>query len=112
VSKRSPDIEMFAVFDPRINLLNDLRAGEWPVPRGLSPRDASQERARREAQWPTWQMDRPSLEGWRAPGPVEDQEASGSERKDLSWVLASALFVALGVVGAGLLTVGIETGLL
>jgi hypothetical protein len=43
MSKRRPDLEMYAVLDPRIALLKDLRDGES---------------ARRGAQWATWQTDR------------------------------------------------------
>jgi hypothetical protein len=43
MSKRKPELEMYALIDPRITLLRDLRDGES---------------ARREAQWPTWQRDR------------------------------------------------------
>jgi hypothetical protein len=87
---------MFAVCDPRVNILNDLRAA----------------RTRREAQWATWQMDRSWAQRWAAPTPLERVLDRAPHRKDLPWIFASVLFVALGVVGAGLLTVGIEKGLL
>jgi hypothetical protein len=96
VSNRSQDLEMFAVYDPRVSALNDLRAA----------------RTRREAQWATWQMDRSWPHRWGAPTPIERVLDRAPQRKDLPWIFASALFVALGVVGAGLLTVGIEKGLL
>jgi len=48
MSERRPELEMYAVLDPRITLLKGLRNGTERNP----------ESARREAQWPTWQMDR------------------------------------------------------
>ena len=96
MSNRSQDLEMFAVCDPRVNILNDLRAA----------------RTRREAQWATWQMDR----SWPAQSPVrmtvECMSVGAARAKSLPWTLGAAGFMALGVAGAGLLAVGIERGLL
>ena len=38
MSERRPDLEMYAAFDPRITLLQDLREGLWPVPSSLPER--------------------------------------------------------------------------
>jgi hypothetical protein len=69
-------------------------------------------RARRAAQWATWQIDRSLPRGPAAPLVIECGPAPAASRVGLAWMLGAAGFLALGVVGAGLLSVGIERGLL
>lgn len=88
--KRSrSDLEMNAVFDPRIGLLKELR-------------DAHS--ARRDAQWSTWQMDRSWSERVAVRTPIERVAVRGTRYEHFAWML--------GVVAAGLPAVGIERGLL
>jgi len=70
------------------------------------------ETMRRESQWATWQVDRSWLHRRPVPARVATVVDSGSGPGGLPRVVIAALFVALGIVGAGLLTVGIETGIL
>jgi hypothetical protein len=68
--------------------------------------------ARRASQWATWQVDR-SLPRGAAVRPVIERICEpAASRSGLAWMLGAAGFLALGVVGAGLLSVGIERGLL
>jgi hypothetical protein len=45
---------MYAEVDPRIALLNDLRAAQWSVPVPLQQREPHPRAARGTAQWPGW----------------------------------------------------------
>jgi hypothetical protein len=112
MGKRSSELEMYTVFDPRVSLLKDLQAGQWPVPVAQPSRDPDRETARRDAQWATWQMDRswPERSGMRTTG--EGRPVADIRRNGLPWILCAAGFVAVGIVAAGLLAVGIERGLL
>jgi hypothetical protein len=112
VANRGSDLEMHAVFDPRITLLKELRGGEWPVPIARQKREPNPETVRREAEWPTWQMDRSWPEGSATRMSIEHTPVSEAPRTGLAWVLGAAGFLALGIVVAGLLAVGIEKGLL
>jgi hypothetical protein len=103
---------MYAVFDPRVSALNDLREAQWPVPSSPYRHDAHRETARRESQWATWQMDRSWPDRSHLRRPAEPPSVSAVARGDMQWKLTAAAFLALGVVAAGLLTVGIERGLL
>ncbi|HTC52827.1 MAG TPA: hypothetical protein VK700_12900 [Steroidobacteraceae bacterium] len=110
--RRSADLEMYAVFDPRVGLVNDLRNGQWPVPTSMPRRHYKQEALRRGSQWGTWQMDRswPERSVVRAiHGGLSDRER---RRSSLPWTLVAAGFLAVGIVAAGLLAVGLERGLL
>jgi hypothetical protein len=112
MAKRSPDLEMYAVFDPRVTLLKDLRDGQWPVPTSVPGLDCKRERLRRESQWGTWQMDR-SWPERSSVQTIQEGLSDGEERRNtLSWTLVAAGFLAVGIVGAGLLAVGLEKGLL
>jgi hypothetical protein len=112
VARRNRDLEMHAIVDPRVALLNDLHWARCPVPTSQPLRERLPGRARRMAQWPTWQMDR----SWPARSParltVECLSVGAPRRASLPWTLGAAGFLALGVAAAGLLAVGIERGLL
>jgi hypothetical protein len=99
VARRRPELEMYAVIDPRVALLNELRR-------------ANPGTERRMAQWPTWQADR-SWPG-RAPARIAIERLPVSElrRDGRQWNIAVAAFMALGVVATGLLAAGIGKGLL
>src|SRR5580692_4387124 len=81
VAKRRPELEMYAVFDPRVALLAELRR-------------ANPGAERRAAQWPTWQSDR----SWPAPSPARiaiERLSVGELRRDgASWNIAAAAFMA------------------
>ena len=109
MAQRNSDLEMYAVLDPRITLLNSLRDAQWPVPTSRLDRDNARETARRKAQWPTWQMDRSRPD---RSAPIDCAEDSGSQREGLPVVLRGAGFLVLIVVAVAMLVVGIEMGLL
>ena len=90
MSKRAPDLEMYAVLDPRISLLKDLRDGES---------------ARREAQWPTWQTDRswPDRPARRLPIQLADNDEVRHLRDYFPLVLSAAGVLALVVAIAAAL---------
>jgi hypothetical protein len=79
---------MYALLDPRITLLKDLRDGES---------------ARREAQWPTWQADRswPARAARRLPVQPLDDDQVRQLRDYFPLVLSAtgllALIVAIAV---------------
>jgi hypothetical protein len=112
VARRNRELEMYALVVPRIALLNDLHWARCPVPTSQPMRDRNPGRARREAQWPTWQMDRSWPQRSAARVNIECVSVGAARRKSLPWTLSAAGFVALGVAAAGLLAVGIERGLL
>jgi hypothetical protein len=112
MSKRSADLEMYAVFDPRVKLVNDLRSGQWPVATSAPKRDCKQEALRRESQWGTWQMDRSWPERFAVRTSHEGMSERQGRRSSPSWTLVAAGFVAVGIVAAGLVAVGLEKGLL
>ena len=112
MATRNPDLEMYAVVDPRVALLNDLHWARCPVPTSQPLRGHLQGRARRVAQWPTWQMDRSWPQRSPARLTVECVSVGAGRRSALPWTLGAAGFLALGVAAAGLLAVGIERGLL
>ena len=112
MATRNRDLEMYAVVDPRVALLNALHGPPRLVPISPQKRDLTLERARREAQWPTWQMDRSWPDRMAARTTIERASVSAVRRASLPWTLGAAGFLALGVVAAGLLAVGIERGLL
>jgi hypothetical protein len=66
--------------------------------------------ARRASQWATWQIDRSLPRGASVRPVLERVAAPAPSRNGLAWMLGAAGFLALGVVGAGLLSVGIERG--
>lgn len=112
MAKRKLDLEMYAVVDPRVALLNELHWARCPVPSAQVMRDRSPGAIRREAQWPTWQMDRSWPSRSAARTTIECMPVGAARRHGLPWTLGAAGFLALGVAAAGLLTVGIERGLL
>lgn len=112
MARRSPDLEMHAVVDPRVALLNDLHWARCPVPTSQPLRGYLPGSARRVAQWPTWQMDRSWPQRSPARLTVECLSVGAARPKSLPWTLGAAGFLALGVAAAGLLAVGIERGLL
>ena len=103
MAKRNPDLEMYAVLDPRVTLLNELRNAHY---------ERSHEAIRREAQWPTWQTDRSWPDAAAVRMPVDRASRTAAPHDSLPWTLGAAGFLALGIIAAGLLTVGIERGLL
>jgi hypothetical protein len=112
MAKRNLDVEMYAVVDPRVALLNELHWARCPVPSVQVMRDRSAGAIRREAQWPTWQMDRSGPARTAVRTTIECLPVAAARRTGLPWTLGTAGFLALGVAAAGLLTVGIERGLL
>jgi hypothetical protein len=90
MSNRRPDLEMYAVLDPRIALLRDLRDGES---------------ARREAQWPTWQTDRswPERSARRLPIQAAADDEVRHMRDYFPLVLSATGLLALIVAIAGAL---------
>src|SRR5580658_7761324 len=103
---------MYAVVDPRVALLNDLHWARGPAPASQPMRDRSPGAVRREAQWPTWQMDRSWPERSPARISIECVSVGAPRQIRRPWTLGAAGFLALGVAAAGLLAVGIERGLL
>ena len=68
--------------------------------------------ARRASQWATWQIDRSLPRNAAARPMIQSAPEPATSTAGLAWMLGAAGFLALGVVGAGLLSVGIERGLL
>jgi hypothetical protein len=91
---------MYAVLDPRVTMLKDLRDAEWPVATSPLERERSPEAARRAAQWPTWQMDRswPDRSAARLPAPLVDDGRLRNLRDFLPLLLSGAGVLALVVV--------------
>lgn len=103
---------MYAVVDPRVALLNDLHWARCPAPTSQRMPVRNPGAARREAQWPTWQMDRSWPQRSAVRTNIECVSVGASRRSGLPWTLGAAGFLALAIAAAGLLTVGIERGLL
>lgn len=112
MATRNRDLEMYAVVDPRIALVNDLHWARCPDPTSQPMGDRSPGSPRRAAQWPTWHMDRSWPQRSSARVSIECVSVAAARPNSPPWTLSAAGFLALGVAAAGLLAVGIERGLL
>jgi hypothetical protein len=110
VSQRTSSLEMDASIDPRIALLNDSRDARSSIANASAALTARAAR-RREAQWPTWQMDRSWPDGLlplvRTHLEQDPRVKRARPRQAVAW---GALFVSLLAIAMAFFAVGTTFG--